>query len=172
MKIEKRKPKAKAKSAKSKHPGAGRGVSLSFVASELGVSWATVERKLAAAGIDPKSSGLRWRDVFRAFIGDKAASLARKALADAEMAEHEVRLATREVVNLEEAEKWVRDSFSPVREWANAMPAKLASRVNPTDPKHAMIHLDEWVEQFLRHVRERVGQEDEKEEAPKKPTTK
>jgi len=149
------------------------GLSIQSAATELGISRDTLRRKLLGAEIREPFEGLRWRDVFRAFIGDKAASLARKALADAEMAEHEVKLATRDVIPREEVARYIRETFSPVREWSLAMPAKMAALVNPTDPKHARAHLDEWAEQFLKHCREHVpeGQKEE-EAAAKKPTKK
>lgn len=168
MKRKQNRQKAKARRSRvGRGPGSRvvaspAGLTVEAVADHLGVSWATVRRKLLAVewrDTDP----LEWRDVLRAFVGDKAAALARKALADAELAEHEVRVATREVMPCEAVFKWIRDTFSPVRELTVAMPATMAPRVNPTDPAHARAHLDEWVENFLRHVRERVGQEEEKE---------
>jgi AcrR family transcriptional regulator len=141
------------------------GLSILEIATELGVSRESVRRKLTAAGINPTTATLRWRDVVKVFTatGDWRAERARLTKAQADMAEHEVRLATREVINLEEVADYIRRTFVPVRQWAHDMPAKLASRVNPTDPKHAMIHLDEWVEQFLKHCREYVppGQNDD-----------
>jgi hypothetical protein len=138
------------------------GLSILAVATELGISRDTIDRKLAANGW--KGGALRWRDVVRALVGDKSAALARKALADAELAEHEVRVATRDVMPREEVAKWIRETFAPVREQAVAMPAVMSSRCNPTDPRHAQVQLEEWVENFLRHVRERCGEETEEKE--------
>jgi hypothetical protein len=154
--------------AKKKSKPKSTGLSLHTISHELGISRDTLRRKLLGAEIREPFEGLRWRDVFRAFIGDKAASLARKALADAEMAEHEVRLATRDVIPREEVARYIRETFSPVREWALAMPAKMAKRCNPTDPRHAQAHLDEWAEEFLKHCREHVPEGQKEEEVAAK----
>lgn len=130
----------------------------------------SIRRKLVAAGWR-EGSVLRWRDIVRALAGDKAAALARRAAADAGMAEHKLRVATREVIPLDEAADYVRRTFMPVREQIMAMPSVLAGRVNPTDPAHARAHLEAWGEAFLRHCRERIPTKEdggEKETLPQR----
>lgn len=133
------------------------GLSILAVATELGISRDTMTRKLDASGW--KGATLRWRDVVRALVGDKAASLARKAAADADLAELELEEKRNSLTPTQDVMGWINATFSVVQEKLRSLPAVMAARCNPTDPRHSQAQLDEWVADTIRHIRVRGCEE-------------
>jgi hypothetical protein len=70
--------------------------------------------------------------------------------AKAEKAEHDLSIAKREVIPLEEAAKFIIATALPRTEAVKAMPSKLSALVNPSDPAHARAHLERWRDEYLK----------------------
>jgi hypothetical protein len=129
--------------------------SLRAWATELGCDLTTLQKRMRAAGAEPKP-GKQWtaREVFKAWTGDLVAARAREALANAELKEQ--RLAERRgaVIPREDVVRYITETHAPARELVISMPGLLAGRVNHADPHHAQAILSEWSDMFLKHVRE------------------
>lgn len=156
-------PRGRPRGSGKPQPAPAIGLSLRQISDELALSREIIQQRLVAAGIDPMSPTLRWRDVVKSMqLTDWRAERARLTKAQADREEHDLAIAKGEVMTRADVAQWLQKRFGPVREWTLAMPSKMASRCNPTDPRHAQGALNEWAEEFLRHVRAReVDQENE-----------
>lgn len=64
------------------------------------------------------------------------------------LVDHEEKIG--KLAPVEEVLKMIRDVMIPIRQAWLSLPATMANRVNPVDPKHAQTALDEWAENNMR----------------------
>jgi phage terminase Nu1 subunit (DNA packaging protein) len=80
----------------------------------------------------------------------------RESEARASMLEMERRQAEGELVTLSEVQSLYQSCLLPIRQTINSLPSALCARVNPTDPDHARIVLQDWVDSAVKGIREKL----------------
>lgn len=108
-------------------------------------------RGLADAQATGDSYGLRQWTLAQAKILDQAASTEERLLA--------ISRAKGELLTVQEAREVFGSVLMDVRKLLDAAPASLAAKVNPGDPDHARLMLDDWLKGALRTLH-RGGDDD------------
>jgi hypothetical protein len=89
-----------------------------------------------------------------AVYGDGERERIRVAAADAERKERENQIAKRELIPMDEARQAIGGCLITIRQRLVAVPAELASSVNPSDPEFARKALEQWRDEVLKSCRE------------------
>jgi len=66
------------------------------------------------------------------------------------------RQQTGDLITVEQAREMVASTFAPVRQALLSLPTSMAARCNPSDPVMARMALEEWIDGFMRTVREKI----------------
>lgn len=127
-------------------------------AKEFGVSRETILRGLRGAGVDTKkNAAYPTRLIHKILAGDLKAEKIRETRARADLLELERREKEREIITLSEAQAHQSAVLAPIRQRLMALPAEMASRTNPIDPKFARKALERWRDESLKGWREEIA---------------
>ena len=94
--------------------------------------------------------------IYRALAGELDAEKTRETRARADLLEMERKEKQGELVSMSEVERLYTEALLPVRQRFLALPAEAATRCNPTDPQCAREALQQWVDDALPMIRERL----------------
>jgi hypothetical protein len=120
-------------------------------AEQFGVSRETLRRALAESEIEARPDGkYSIRELHRALAGDARTERARLTRLRADTEELELRQRKRELIPLEEAQRFIVENFACHREFIVSQPGRLALKCNPTDPNTARAALEADRDEFLK----------------------
>jgi len=122
----------------------------------LGLKYEILKRKMIRARVDwDPYKKVPAKDILRAFEKTrKQAAQARLAAAQADLAEWKLEQFRRNVTPRADVEKAFNATLRPLRERILALPAEMAEKCNASNPAQARQALADWVEGFLRTIRE------------------
>lgn len=132
-------------------------LSLEHASIAFAVSKETLRRGLIA--LDAETGvGILYplRTIYRALTGDLDAEKTRETRARADLLEMERKQKQGELVPMSEVDRLYTDALLPVRQRFLALPAEAATRCNPTDPTCAREALQQWVDDALPMIREKL----------------
>ena len=133
--------------------------SLAAISVALGSSRETVRRRLAAKG--HKGPRYSLRQIVEAWQPTSLQEAkARREAAEARIKEVEADAAEENSYSRADVEELIRAPWLFIRQSILQMPAELCHKVNPSDPQHALSHLEGWVNRTLAAARENVDGEE------------
>jgi hypothetical protein len=124
-----------------------------------GIEVRTLERQLVKTGYTPKPrQKIPFKVIRAALAGDKAAAEIRLKEAQAADQERKNRIADDELVELKEVEQLLSVLvITPLRQALTSAPTTLDTLCNPTDPTQARDQLQQWVNDTLKMLPEKIG---------------
>lgn len=123
---------------------------------EFGVSREQIRRGLSVNGVDAKEA-YTIREIHLAIAGDVKVATARDKMASAIARERENRVADGELIPVSTHLEWQHKTLLPMRQRLIALPAEMAHRCNPSDPKFARDALTVWRDEALAIWRKEIS---------------
>lgn len=122
-------------------------------AREFNVSHESLRRLLKGIGEDTRrGSKFTLKTIYRALTADGRAERHRKARANAETAEINLRTLKERLVDVAAIEKRIGQMLELCRERFTSLPVEICARCNPSDPQLARKALEDWTVDALRTV--------------------
>ncbi|MGD1086070.1 MAG: hypothetical protein ABSA47_15145 [Verrucomicrobiota bacterium] len=117
---------------------------------ELHKKYDTLARRLRLVGIDVgRKTVVSAADVFRALNLPLEAARTRESTARASLLEAKVKARKADMAPVSDLESSLLNTLIPCRRRFLALPSEAAIKCNPTDPEHARLALEEWLEMVL-----------------------
>jgi phage terminase Nu1 subunit (DNA packaging protein) len=139
------------KRIKSDRAGNTLAFSINAAAVACGMDDKTLRSKLSKAGIKQSKAGLiTLRQFYISVTGDKEAEQTRLIKAQADIAEREDAEARVESVQFRVMQAIIERANSAVKQALIDIPARWASRFNPTDPELAKAAADTCIDELLK----------------------
>ena len=129
--------------------------SVNKAAQEWSVERRTLSRALEGIGESVgKGATFHTQTICAALFGDLDREKLRIARADAEAKERENKVASGQLVAVDDAKKIITRRLAPIRSRLLSMASRLAARCNPTDPELARSEIDSDCRETLKEASE------------------